>query len=62
MSNQGKHHPGQGGMNPGDQAPEGTRGTGENLCPDCSGRGKRDGKECETCGGTGKVIEGVGGA
>lgn len=58
------HHPlpGQAGTNPGDVAPEGTPGTGENLCPDCSGSGKREGRECETCGGTGVIIDGIGGA
>ena len=35
---------------------------GENLCRDCSGRGRSDGQECETCGGTGTVVEPVGGA
>ena len=49
-------------MNPGDAAPPGTPGTGENLCPQCSGRGRIDGEECPTCGGSGKVIEGIGGA
>ena len=49
-------------MNPGDQAPRGTPGTGDNICPDCGGKGTRDGKQCANCGGTGKVIEGVGGA
>jgi len=50
-------------MNPGDQAPEGTPGTGENVCPDCSGTGRRSGgAQCPTCGGTGIVIEGIGGA
>ena len=49
-------------LNPGDQAPPGTPGTGENVCPDCSGTGRRDGALCPTCGGTGKVIEGIGGA
>jgi hypothetical protein len=49
-------------MNPGDIAPRGTPGTGENICPKCSGKGTLDGKRCEHCGGTGKVIEGVGGA
>jgi hypothetical protein len=39
-----------------------TPGAGENLCPDCSGSGRLDGDECRTCGGTGKVIEEVGGA
>lgn len=50
------------GLNPGDVAAPGTPGTGENLCPDCSGKGRIRGKECPTCGGTGKVIEGIGGA
>lgn len=49
-------------MNEGDQAPKGTPGTGENICPECGGKGTRDGKSCNNCGGTGKVIEGVGGA
>ena len=58
------HHPGQGpALNPGDVAPPGTPGTGETICPDCSGKGtRRDGRQCETCGGTGKVIEAIGGA
>lgn len=48
-------------MNPGDQAAPGTPGTGENLCPDCSGSGRLEGKPCPTCGGTGKVITGISG-
>lgn len=49
-------------MNPGDDAPEGTPGTGEDLCPRCHGSGKIDGKaDCPDCGGTGKIIEGIGG-
>jgi DnaJ-class molecular chaperone len=51
-----------GDMNPGDQAPAGTPGTGENICPDCAGTGRRGEQDCPTCGGTGKVIEGIGGA
>ena len=48
--------------NPGDEAAPGTPGTGENLCPHCSGRGRHDdGSECAVCGGTGKVIEGLAG-
>lgn len=48
--------------NPGDEAAPGTPGTGENLCPHCSGRGRHDdGSECSVCGGTGKVIEGLAG-
>ncbi len=49
-------------LNPGDEAPPGTPGTGEDVCPDCRGTGRRDGRECATCGGTGKIVEGVGGA
>jgi len=47
---------------PGDQADSGTPGTGEALCPVCGGSGRVDGAECENCLGTGKVIEGIGGA
>jgi hypothetical protein len=46
-------------MNPGDQAPAGTPGTGENLCRDCRGTGRRGSKPCPTCGGTGRVTEGI---
>jgi hypothetical protein len=49
-------------MNPGDQAPPGTPGTGDSLCRECSGKGTVNGRRCEACGGTGTVIEGVGGA
>ncbi|MDB5080987.1 MAG: hypothetical protein JWP00_2911 [Chloroflexi bacterium] len=48
-------------MRPGDQAPAGTPGSGEAVCPDCSGSGKKDGKPCENCSGAGIVIAGVGG-
>ncbi len=27
-------------MNPGDEAPAGTPGTGEDMCPRCKGKGK----------------------
>jgi DnaJ-class molecular chaperone len=46
---------------PGDDAPAGTTGTGENICPDCRGTGRKGERACPTCDGTGKVIEGVGG-
>jgi hypothetical protein len=49
-------------MAPGDVAPAGTPGTGENLCPACSGSGDLNGQPCAHCNGTGKVVEGVGGA
>lgn len=48
-------------LNPGDKATPGTPGTGENLCRTCRGTGRQDGKPCPECGGTGKVIEGIGG-
>jgi DnaJ-class molecular chaperone len=50
-----------GGVNPGDDAPPGTPGTGENICPDCKGSGRVGAASCQSCGGTGKVIEGMGG-
>jgi hypothetical protein len=50
-------------INPGDDAAPGTPGTGEDVCPECNGSGKaEDGKDCPNCGGTGIVIEGIGGA
>ena len=48
-------------MNPGDEASPGTPGTGEDICPACAGRGRRDGHLCEECSGTGIVTEGIGG-
>jgi DnaJ-class molecular chaperone len=47
--------------NPGDEAPPGTKGSGEDVCPTCHGSGKVGGGECKTCGGTGKVTRGIGG-
>jgi acyl carrier protein phosphodiesterase len=47
---------------PGDQAPPGTPGTGENICRDCQGSGRLQGRDCPACGGTGRVVEGIGGA
>ncbi|MEC4719479.1 hypothetical protein RY831_09975 [Noviherbaspirillum sp. CPCC 100848] len=49
-------------LKPGDEAMAGTPGTGEDLCPDCSGKGKKaDGAECPTCEGTGRITQGIGG-
>ncbi len=48
-------------LNPGDDAAPGTPGTGEDVCPRCGGSGTIEGGECVNCGGTGKVIEGIGG-
>ena len=49
-------------MAPGDEAPPGTPGTGEDLCPDCNGSGKVDDEACSNCDGTGRIVTGVGGA
>lgn len=49
-------------VKPGDQAAEGTPGSGENVCPDCSGSGSIDGTPCTACEGTGVVQDAVGGA
>ena len=49
-------------MNPGDEAPRETPGTGEDICPRCKGSGKlQAGQDCPDCGGSGKIIEGIGG-
>lgn len=49
-------------LNPGDEAAPGTPGSGENVCSHCKGRGvMEDGGQCPMCGGTGIVIEGIGG-
>jgi protein-arginine kinase activator protein McsA len=49
-------------LNPGDEAPPGTPGTGEAVCPECGGTGKLRSGKCANCGGTGKVIKAIGGA
>jgi DnaJ-class molecular chaperone len=49
-------------MNPGDQAPPGTPGTGEDVCPRCGGSGQLGASACPDCGGSGKVNVGIGGA
>jgi DnaJ-class molecular chaperone len=48
--------------NPGDEAPPGTPGTGEDVCAHCSGKGRMgDGSQCQECAGTGKVVRAIGG-
>jgi DnaJ-class molecular chaperone len=54
--------PSSGPMAPGDEAPEGTPGTGETVCPACGGSGSVDGSTCTQCRGSGKINVGVGGA
>lgn len=48
-------------LHPGDVAPEGTPGTGEDVCRVCNGSGTVGGEPCAECGGTGIVVEGIGG-
>ena len=49
--------------NPGDEAPPGSFQTGEAICPECHGSGKKEGQEaCANCGGTGKIVKIVGDA
>ncbi|WBY02321.1 hypothetical protein PE066_01970 [Ramlibacter tataouinensis] len=49
-------------MAPGDEAPPGTPGTGEDICRACGGSGQLNGGPCPECEGTGKVVRGIGGA
>ena len=51
-----------GDMVPGDEAPPGTPGTGEDVCPKCNSSGEVDGEKCPNCDGTGKIVRGVSGA
>ena len=48
-------------MSPGDEAPPGTPGTGDDVCPRCGGTGQLAGGTCPMCQGTGKVTVGIGG-
>ena len=51
-----------GSVNPGDEAPEGTSGTGEGICRQCGGSGRAGDSPCPSCKGSGKVTVGIGGA
>lgn len=49
-------------LNPGDEAEPGTPGAGEDVCEACAGKGTlSDGKACPMCGGSGRVMRGIGG-
>jgi DnaJ-class molecular chaperone len=48
-------------INPGDETAPGTHGTGEDFCPRCKGSGQLRGAQCPHCGGTGRIVEGIGG-
>lgn len=61
LSDQPGAPPGGRVVRPGDEAAEGTVGTGEKPCPDCGGSGRLAGVVCQTCGGQGTVIAGIGG-
>ena len=50
------------GLSPGDEAAPGTVGSGDAVCPVCSGSGKNaSGGSCPNCRGTGIITEGIGG-
>jgi len=46
------------GLKPGDEA---MPGTGDDVCPDCHGTGKLDGKPYATCAGSGTITRAIGG-
>lgn len=54
--------PGRMKSNPGDEAPRGAPGTGEDVCPECYGSGRVNGRPCRNCGGSGVVVRVIGGA
>jgi hypothetical protein len=45
------------GVNSGREAPPGTPGAGEHICPACEGTGRLSRKRCKECGGTGRIID-----
>ncbi len=47
---------------PGDEAPPGTPGSGEDVCPRCGGSGRIGDGMCPVCSGSGKVNRAIGGA
>jgi DnaJ-class molecular chaperone len=47
---------------PGDEAQPGSPQTGEDICPNCHGTGRRDDETCDTCGGSGRVVRLIGDA
>ena len=48
--------------NPGDEDAPGTKQTGENIYPTCSGSGRLGDKSCPDCGGSGRITTIVGDA
>ena len=61
MSDSPDTEPNSPDMAPGDEAPPGTEGTGEDVCPRCAGSGVQDGDDCQECGGSGTIVRGLGG-
>lgn len=61
LSNQPGLPPGGHIERPGDEAADGTPGTGEKPCPRCGGSGRVGDCDCALCRGTGSVIAGIGG-
>ena len=45
------------GVNSGEEAPPGTPGAGEHICPVCQGTGRLGRKRCDSCGGTGRIVD-----
>jgi Protein of unknown function (DUF2934) len=45
------------GVHGGEEAPPGTPGAHEHVCPACEGTGRRGRQRCTRCGGTGRVVE-----
>ncbi|SCY67896.1 hypothetical protein [Microvirga guangxiensis] len=50
------------GKKSGDEDAPGTKQTGENICPACSGSGQLEQRPCPDCGGSGRVTVIVGDA
>jgi hypothetical protein len=59
--NEARMQPSASMLNPGDEAPRGTPGTGEDVCPECNGTGRIDAGSCPNCGGRGTVVRGIAG-
>lgn len=59
--NAGRVTPAPPELKPGDEAPPGTPGSGENVCPRCGGSGRLGGETCPECAGSGRVTSGIGG-
>jgi hypothetical protein len=51
-----------GRWSPRDEADPGTPGAGAALGPERAGDARADGRPCPSCGGSGKIIAGIGGA